>query len=188
MISDSKKFVFIHIPKTGGSTVTNSLAEYSNDKVILANKNNLQLKHKIHNYKHKTLDELIKINGKTYEDYFKFTIVRNPYDRIISYVYQFKGNIGVKNQKVIKHYCKYVPSMSYFIGDHNMDFILKTETLEEDFKILCNKLSVDNKLKSINFKKGYRNGFDMLNKENIKIINRRWSDDFTTFGYKIRTK
>ena len=102
MISHRLKFIFIHIPKTSG----NSLSLYLKDLVdnVVVRKNSLVGKNegiKIlceygkSDIKHAGIDYYQKIYGEKINDYFKFTIVRNPYDRILSYYFWTKGG---KNQ------------------------------------------------------------------------------------------
>ena len=80
----NNKLIFIHIPKTGGTTI---------EKFF-------NLRKKINGYgdasgdfKGKSLQHLIgldirKILGeKVFNNFFKFTIVRNPIDRVISEYY-----------------------------------------------------------------------------------------------------
>lgn len=77
------KYIFIHIPKNGGTSIENKL-----DKIKLISKkfyDNVPIQHLTlpyikHNLKLKNYDKLIK-----------FTIVRNPYERLLSdYYWQIK--------------------------------------------------------------------------------------------------
>lgn len=71
---DGRPFIFVHINKTGGTSVGNAIG--------LALKN------------HQTAKEIIKrIGQEPWESAFKFTFVRNPWDRIVSlYKYRLKKN------------------------------------------------------------------------------------------------
>ena len=62
MISHKHKFIFTHIPKTGGTSITRAL----NPNAGIKNK------------------PLKEMPLKDKEDYFKFTFVRNPWDRAVS--------------------------------------------------------------------------------------------------------
>lgn len=75
MLCEKHKCLFIHIPKTGGSSVENMFL------------NNGESKSEIDcNLKHLTFYECKKKFGRgVLNDYFKFSVVRNPWDRFYSY-------------------------------------------------------------------------------------------------------
>ena len=70
MISHKHKFIFIHIPKCAGCSLKEHLVKNSDNKLI--------------NSGHESLDVLLKNFSLKTEDYYKFTFVRNPWDRIVS--------------------------------------------------------------------------------------------------------
>lgn len=73
LISDSQKFVFVHVPKTAGTSISKVLGKY----VERHNYENWYLKND-----HITLSNLSKhldLGG-----YYKFAVVRNPYDLMLS--------------------------------------------------------------------------------------------------------
>ena len=71
MINHKHKFIFIHINKCGGTSI---------DKVFSGKFRG-----------HKKAFDYKKLNPKEFENYFKFTFVRNPWDRVVSfYHYQMK--------------------------------------------------------------------------------------------------
>lgn len=75
-ISHDYKFMFIHIPKTAGTTICSSwegslLKEICKSTGILGGT-------------HKSAMQLKEMYPKEFKEYFKFTVVRNPYDRFVS--------------------------------------------------------------------------------------------------------
>lgn len=88
-ISDEYKTIFIHIPRTGGTSFEDTLKLRENKKKtligIIPGKNIV--------YQHltpKQLREYIPVNK--WESYYKFVIVRNPLDRAVSDFSFFKKN------------------------------------------------------------------------------------------------
>lgn len=81
MISHSKKFIFIHIPKTGGTSIEAVLADHG---TVLQGAGNF---HSIY-FKHIDAKRLRVMMGAEYDRYFKFSIVRNPWDWLVS-MYEF---------------------------------------------------------------------------------------------------
>ena len=143
------------------------------------------------------LDQIIKYNNVFNIDFNNvqiLTIVRNPYDRIISDLFWYKL---IKNttspDETFDIINKYLLSSNYdnhnipqysFITDDNKNIInnihiLKTETLIDDM----HKLGyLDFNLK-VNCNKDKVNSYDYLNDQSIKIINDFYHFDFILFNY-----
>ena len=90
---DKDKVIFIHIPRTAGSYIEKKLCKKYDCELRWPepNEKNLFGLYKIKNnhyltLQHLTLNEIIKYKfiNKDIENQFIFTIIRNPYDRIVS--------------------------------------------------------------------------------------------------------
>ena len=176
--------VFIHINKTGGTSIIKAL--------------------KISNKWHLTLSEIqSKINITNVE---LFTVVRNPWDKVAShYKYRLKTNQNdLKNKDISfndwvkiaykdknKNYYdnpKMFQQQVNWIKDLNGEInpkinILRFENLEKEFKSFTKKLDLNlnlphlNKTKKVNYSSLY-------NEESIEIISNSFKDDISTFNYK----
>lgn len=91
LISNSQKFIFLHIPKTAGTSVSKSLTKSFqwNDLVI----GSTELGELIQPYynklfglnKHSFARDIKSVIGtETWNEYFKFAFVRHPYSRTVS--------------------------------------------------------------------------------------------------------
>lgn len=114
VIDHENKFIYISIPKCGTTATINFLEKImsKNSMVIKSNrKNNIGLR------KHSTALEIKKVLDK-YSKYVTFTVIRNPYDRAVSF-YEYKKR---KN-------CKQRIDMSFteFIKDHIFIHDIKNE-------------------------------------------------------------
>lgn len=81
----NKNLLFIHIPKTGGTYIENKLKKY--DEYNLFGYSNVFQSY----LQHFTYIQYIEILKKEINVYNKFTIIRNPYDRLYS-AYKQKFN------------------------------------------------------------------------------------------------
>ena len=87
------KAIFIHIPKAGGTSIEETITEFPLFRQKLVNKYNWYGNIKQQNYEldHSTM-AFLKNNCKYYDNnYFIFSVIRNPYARLVSEY----------------HYCKY---------------------------------------------------------------------------------
>ncbi|MCB0630649.1 MAG: sulfotransferase family 2 domain-containing protein [Lewinella sp.] len=91
LISNTYKYIFIHIPKTGGTTFTSGLAKFNTPLDIeiggtkFGEKLALLYIEKYGLGKHSTALKIKRLVGeKTYADFFSFAFVRNPYERTLS--------------------------------------------------------------------------------------------------------
>jgi len=167
IISFSKKFVFIHVQKTGGKSMSELLSSYLDEGDIVINK---KLK-KMGFYKKEFIFEkhigignphagikniekhLINLN-----EYFKFAFIRNPWDRIFSYfnmIYSKKPiNFNINNDRLkFEDYIKsygYGPQIDFLFslsGKMSVNFIGRFEFINEDFKFIKKKLKLPNNIK-----------------------------------------
>jgi hypothetical protein len=105
MISDKHKFVFIHVPKCGGMSITNHFLNLSEDyptNTVGRSSDSIMVRRptdKDHNYfgesyMHATMSELISYYSNAhFNEYYKFATIRNTYDRLISlYFWAVGGN------------------------------------------------------------------------------------------------
>jgi hypothetical protein len=103
-ISQSRRFIFIHVPKTAGESVTSLFDETSlwNDLPIGGTpfgetvNRHYQQRHSLH--KHSTSQEVLSVLGaKVWNQYFTFTFTRHPYTRILS-LYNYADRL-LNNQR-----------------------------------------------------------------------------------------
>lgn len=154
LISDEYKFVFVHIPKTGGTSIKRALLEYANPG---------QLKFE---------GELVTdLNGyhphvgmsaeacKKYADYFKFAFVRNPWAWHAS-IYRFTIHRGLHKTICSMSFKDYIEAigrnetdyaknqLDYIMVDGviAVDFIGRFENLKDDFENVCKNIEIKTEL------------------------------------------
>ncbi len=143
-----------------------------------------------------------EVGEKIWKEYFKFTIVRNPYDRMISrffYSKNLKGSaidhyeLNTINQ-MIRYNANYVNEnwSIYTISDNIVvDFALRYEMMELDMKQLTLRIGLPdglyNEYKGIltksEFRKDRAERTNLLDEDSIEIIYRLCIKEFESFGY-----
>jgi hypothetical protein len=197
--------LFIHIPKTGGT----SLEKYFSSKYnIPLNNDSLFGQNKKFNVNvHAYLQHILYKTVINYKSNFKIdtnnleiiTIVRNPYNKIISDLFNFKlikvNSTPLEVYEAIKKFIKLdnktvdnhnIPQ-NLFIRDSNDQIlsnikILHTETLNNDMKNLGYS---DFDIYENKNKNKITNYMNYLNNAAIKVINYCYHDDFVLFNYNI---
>jgi hypothetical protein len=157
MISFQKRFLFVHIPKTAGNSIQSILREYSEDELVALRDEQDGVerfglrnpKYKIR--KHSTLaDYRVALGEDQFDDLYKFTCVRNPWDRMVSYYFTPTQNTGAWDRKKFrKVIAKALPVADYLRLDQdqedpfaNVDYIMHFENLADDFRIVCETLGL----------------------------------------------
>ncbi len=101
IISKSRNYVFVHIPKTGGTALTLALEDRAAaDDIIIGDTPKAQRRKKRLNaltpkgrlWKHSTLADIDGIlSSEELEEMFCVTLVRNPWDRAVSYYHWLRA-------------------------------------------------------------------------------------------------
>jgi len=125
MILHDKKIIFIHIPKTGGTSIEHFLnhghvhvKDLDSDRGLgFCKKQNRWLQHfslPEYYYKHK--------NGKDITHYYSFAFVRNPWDRAVSSWLWSKKFLLIKLSELISSFKDLVPSEITNFSSSDLDF------------------------------------------------------------------
>ncbi|MFK5969712.1 MAG: sulfotransferase family 2 domain-containing protein [Candidatus Marithrix sp.] len=85
-ISHKYKVIFIHIQRTGGNSIQKIFEQFDPDLVA-----KVHIKPNQNRLKHCFITDIKDvIENDIFQDYLKFTIIRNPYDRIVSWYFKIK--------------------------------------------------------------------------------------------------
>jgi hypothetical protein len=80
LVSDSHKFIFIHIPRTAGMSLRSALEPFADAANLDFSRMQWEKE-----YPHFTAAEISQIVGEErFRSFFKFAFVRNPWDRMVS--------------------------------------------------------------------------------------------------------
>ena len=197
MISESHKFIFIHIPKCAGTSIENALRKYCKRGFLGYDKNLKGFK------QHANCEELLTHNHITTEvcnSFFKFAFVRNPFDRAVS-IYKY-----IQKQESAKCRDNFILSKTFkqfaatnlisesgknsiWFSDQysqvkDCDFIGRFETLQADFDIVCQKLGITRNPLPVKNTTKHEHYSEYYDEETIEIVARKYHADIIRFGYK----
>lgn len=217
VINNSKKFIFVHVPKAAGTSVTNVLAQYTTFQDLeiggthFGERLQPAYKDRFGLGKHSPASGIRSVIGhEIWDSMYKFSIVRNPYDRVIStykFLLKWEGTPeAVKAQlagfKDINEYIlsdmweesegpDYIFKPQTFwltdINDRNkviVDFVGKLETLDQDLAHIQSQIEGRDIEVETTPQLNQTEGDFKLNKEAIEKINTVYARDFKFFDYK----
>lgn len=166
MISIQKNFLFVHIPKTGGNSIQNVLRDYSEDEITRNKRQDGLERFGVSNRQYNTrkhaklFDYKNSIESEIYDSLFKFAGIRNPWERVISAYFSPGKNtvewnrdtfLAVLNKKVRlrdalsetrpSKWERDAPMCGREI-DSDVDFLIRFENLDEDFRTVCARLDI----------------------------------------------
>jgi hypothetical protein len=196
-IKSPLKCIFVHNPKTGGTSIQKWLIDNTDSNVIKG-------------VKHARLE----IVSKRVPEYnWSFSVVRNPWDWVVSW-YFFKHDRAVRrietlkykspapnkqkkkynieyNQKILEEHEK---GFDFFVDKinsnpqihkiQNVDYVMRLENLDNDFKLVQEKLGCFEPLPFINASKRNKDYRNYYNSKTKDIIYEKFKDDIKSFDYE----
>lgn len=160
MISHQKKFIFIHIPKTGGNSIQNILRVHSDDEIVVNGKHQdgverFELRNTSSTtlHKHSSLRDYRRAFGSKVRSYYIFTTIRNPWDKIVSFYFsphrgeqEFDPSQFEKFAESVQPIEKYVSNSIWnylFFNTHHISRLMRFESLSDDFAMACTDLDIN---------------------------------------------
>ena len=180
------KFTFIHINKTGGSSIEKALR--------------IQFEHKT------ALEKIEELGRSRWNRRFSFAFVRNPWDKVVShYHYRVATNqteLGV-NPVDFREWVKlsyrdrhsfyydnprmFMPQLDWIADSQGcvlVDFVGRFERLQDDFSEVCRTLDLEASLPHVKSTRhdSYRDYYDG---ETAQVVAECFDRDIVHFGYDL---
>jgi len=202
MLSSEKKFLFIHVPKTAGNSIQDALRSYSDDEIIsVAPYHDGVERFALRSTKYKTMkhstyfDYQIEYGADLMNSLFKFTCIRNPWDRCMSHFFSpHRGQVEWNKEDFVRFVGEVVKPISFYISSgkilqpievalDNIDYIIRYEMLIKDIGELVQRLDLRN------FELAHRNSSTNLNPRrfydsaSVRFVNDFFMEEIEYFKY-----
>lgn len=185
--NENKKFIFVHIPKNGGSSIERMLGMGGGIFSV------------------KDFASELDINK-----YYKFGFVRNPFDRLVSAYTYLKSGKELVDRHFYNIVTKY-PTINNFIidflnkednlykiphftpqhlwlkldGEYVMDYIGKVENYNESVKEIFSAIGLKHTQNIVHTNKSNRGDYrNYFNDETVEIVSNLYFEDMSDFNYK----
>jgi hypothetical protein len=189
MTNHKHKFIFIHIPKTGGQSVWAFF--YGNNW------------RRVNNIKPGTSHHL-NCTKELLNEYFVWTTVRNPYSRTVS-MWKFLKKYRQISRKLSfndfinylhldllnlnraheKHPLGQIDFIESLIGSiENLDFVGRLENIQQDFNNVCDKIGIPQQQLPHKNKSKHKHYTEYYDDETRSIVAEKYAKDIEYFGYK----
>ena len=186
---DSSRSIFIHVPKTGGTSIGEALYGYAAG--------------------HHTCAEFRDSNPNKFHLYFKFSFVRNPWDRLVSAYFHLKSESGVPinvawfrdnlskyrdfehfvheglsspNVSSWVHFRPQVDFITDSVGKVLVDFVGHFEDIQIDFSHVAQRVGIRNSLPWAN-KSCHEHYISYYSDDTREIVRQFYQKDVEVLGY-----
>jgi hypothetical protein len=208
MISYIHKCIFIHIPRTGGTSIENLIwptgpaGKRTERDLWMGFVDKYHNKHQTGGLQHLFATHILsEVGDATFTRYFKFSIVRNPWDKAVSqFAYMVKRKdlrnfIGMKQDDCFKRYLELISRKRHVQWEQQVRFLRDAEgawLVDYVGRYEVFSQSVDHILKSLGLetctipheKRSERGSYqDYYNDESREIVAQLYKEDIEAFGY-----
>ncbi len=205
LLSEEKNFLFIHIPKTGGTSVARALQPWALqppqtlfNKVLSRAGLRRDWKRILYRVHGSLAYAQQRLPTQVYADMYKFAFVRNPWARLVSeysYVKNQPDHRRFREVRALPDFAAYlryerardrrdqVRLVTDLKGQVGVDFLGHMEHLQEDFGRVCTHLGIEASLPHLNKTqhKDYRDFYDSACRD---FVATEWRNEVEAFGYE----
>jgi hypothetical protein len=223
IISHSHKFIFVKSAKTAGTSLESALSHScSGDDIVTPLGDYRVNRDEAGNWVHKAMNPgdfkqhdhaatiRSRVSAEVWSSYFKFSIARNPWDRVLSlFFWKHRNDKGIRPQKRFYHqfvvpFDSVGPARERFRGfvqagdwetndrfyiidgELCVDYVIRYEALGEGFAHVCRIIGIpvpnlpSLKVGMRDKEHGYADYYDLQTRE---IVASRHANDIRLFGY-----
>jgi hypothetical protein len=202
IVSPSRGFIFVHIPKTGGTSITHVLEPYRRwqEKWLIGRVfRRITGGYSFYANTHAPLVAARDRLGERFHSMLKFAVVRHPVDWNLSmfrWVLKWRGrrltapiysdSFGIDTFEDYLHWRirhGVFPQMTQLVdydGNLLVDLVCRLESLESDLAIVLNRLGIVGDIPKLNVNSDW---FHKPTEKEIDLISKHFVDDFKAFGY-----
>lgn len=202
LISHHYRFIFIHNYKVAGTSVREALAPFRQSKwERLQRKIGWQTKkYNDGSQNHLKALEVKKLLGEaTFDAYYTFGFVRNPWDWQVSLYHYALKNKDHKQHQLISNMSGFEEYLHWRIAnDINLqkgffydssgiclvNFIGRFETLATDFEYICQQINIKASLPHRNKSQDEQAYLKQYTRETIDLVAQHYQEDCEIFGYE----
>jgi len=199
MKNDQYKFIFLHIPKTAGTSISHVFYEKLLGEYFVG---------------HPSVHYDVDITAHQKNNYFKFSVQRNTFDRVVS-IWSYWNYRIIRDEKKIptvsfQDFCINFHNFSEVISNYfdpletvhfdtchtaikrmtnhqlsisDIDYFINFDDLKKGFQNVCSKLNINCDLPHLNAteRKHYR---EYYTPKCVDIISKRYKKDIEYFGHE----
>jgi hypothetical protein len=205
LISDSRQFIFVLIRKAASSSIQSMLAPHAPEPqrgrlLHLGSRAGLVRDYRKHAFR--THDPILaarrRMPADRFERYFKFSVVRNPWDRLVSeYEYILSrpehgrharvarqgGFEGFVRMQIPRKDAYQANMLCDGSGTLLMDFCGRFESLDEDWRTICSRLDIPHRELPRRNTTRHRHYRDYYTASLRELVAQHWRRDIALFGY-----
>jgi hypothetical protein len=208
-LSYSHRFIFIHVYRAGGQSVSAALSPYSTvprrtllARVPLARRLAKRQLYSLRGYNHghiKARELKAPLPPDVFDTFFKFAFVRNPWDWQVSiyhYIRQRTDHPDHEFYRSLHTFDAYLDwqintkgaeLQSEFVlsesGDMLVDFVGRYERLAEDFAAVCDRIGIECCLPHVN-RSSHGDFRDYYTPDMRELVEEVYKADIELFGYQ----
>jgi len=203
MISHQHKCIFIHIPKCGGTSLENIIwpEPRKTSDLWMGFVSKYHNQYQTGGLQHLTAKLIRQVIGaEKFEEYYKFTIVRNPWDKAVSQFFYMQHRpdlrdfIGMKEDDSFKKYLQFTMSKPHvqwekqhrFFQDDNgeklVNYLGRLECFQKDATVILDHLNILETIPHVNATQ-HRHYSEYYDEESKEMIADHYREDIQVLGY-----